>query len=308
MALSVLITGCSGFIGSRLAIRCARAGMEVIASSRQTSPSLEKYLGMPVLSLDVLKPILLTQDIQSDIILHTSTANDTVSRDFCAGVSLSVCGTRNVLELAVQRGIRRVVFFSTLQVYGTELGGEIIEDTPTRCETPYALNHLLGEELCRMYARTYGIDIVLMRPANVYGVPDATTVNRTSLVPMCFVKEALDTGKLTLRSSGRQKRNFVSTDEVADACLHLLGNFPTGCQVVNVGSHLQPSIHEIAEMTAQVYLQHTGHILRVEVLSDIPEQSNEFVLRSRLDSLRPTAEESSGRMTQVIRDLFNYFQ
>lgn len=308
MKQRLLITGVSGFIGSRLAIRCREAGHEVIATARQPSPDLEAALGLKVHALDVLDPATIDQPWEADALLHCATANDIVSRDFAAGVQLSVNGTRHVLELALQRRIPRVIFFSTLQVYGTELEGTITEDTPPHCESPYGLNHLLGEEVCRLYAHKHGLNVALLRPANVYGVPDAATVNRATLVPMCFVKTALATGKLTLHSSGQQQRNFVSTDEVANACLHVLQHFPSGAQVINVGSNWLTSIRHIASLVAQVHEEITGQPLPVEFLSDQPLHGNQFLLGSRLASIIQPAEASATHMLQVIRRLYAHFQ
>jgi nucleoside-diphosphate-sugar epimerase len=278
-----LITGSGGFIGSRLAIRCREAGHEVIATAHRASPELAQALGVSeVIPLDVLDPRVADLPLDADIIFHCATANDIVSRDFKPGVDLSVNGTRNVLELALRRGIRRVVFFSTLQVYGTELYGEITEGTPVRCESPYALNHLLGEEVCRFYANKHGMDIVLMRPSNVIGVPDWSSVQRSTLVPMCFVKEVLASGALTLRSSGHQRRNFVTSDQVSDACLNLMGNFPAGVTVVNAGSCWHASIGEMAALVADVFFGMTGQKLPVNFLTDEPLCGNEFQLYSRL--------------------------
>jgi len=305
---SILITGTSGFIGSRLAIRCTEAGLPVIATSRQPSPELAHSLKLPVRPLDVLDPAIADLDVEADTIIHCATPSDVISRDFAAGLNLSVNGTRHVLELAVKNSIKRVIFFSTLQVYGTELNGEITESTSPRCETPYGLNHLLGEEVCRMYAHRHGLDIVLMRPANVYGVPDSPTVNRAALVPMCFVKEALAEGSLTLKSSGRQHRNFVSTDEVADACLHLVKDFPAGANVINVGSQWQASIREVAELVAETSHRRHGKTLPLKIGSDQPAEGNQFTVQSRLDHLRMPAAGSRSRMEAVIDGLFDYFQ
>jgi nucleoside-diphosphate-sugar epimerase len=286
-------------------------GYEVIASSRKLSGTLEQELGMPITELDVLKPISLNNDIDNvDTIIHCATANDVLSRDFEAGVNLSVYGTRNILNFAVARGVKRIIFFSTLQVYGTELIGKISEDTPVCCQSPYALNHFYGEELCRMYARNHGLDVVLMRPSNVYGIPDVSTVRRDSLVPMCFVKEAIQNGSLTLRSSGRQQRNFISTDEVANVCLNLLRDFPQGCEVINLGSSWLTSIHDIAEITKKIYLERYGEPLQMNILSNEPKEGNSFTIVSRVASVRPLPEESRQAMINVITQIFdnNNFQ
>lgn len=304
----VLITGATGFIGSRLAIRARQAGHEVLATARRAASEAEPALGMPVQSLDVLDNGIAMRAFQADAIFHCATANDILSRDFAAGVDLSVNGTRNVLELAVKNGIRNVVFFSTLQVYGAELEGTVTEATPPHCESPYGLNHLLGEEMCRFYANKHGLNIVLLRPANVYGVPDLPTVERSTLVPMCFVKTVQEGGgSIILQSSGRQQRNFISTDEVADVCLHLLENFPRGAEVINAGSNWLASIHEMAQMVAAEQERRTGVPLGIDIRSPQPERGNTFSLESRLGFLRPSVEDSRVHMQRVIQKLFEFF-
>jgi len=299
----LLITGASGFIGSRLVIRAREAGHKVTATSRRVTPELEAALGQKVLSWDVLDEKTVPGNIEADVILHCATANDILSRDFAAGTRLSVEGTRNVLEAALRGGVRDVVFFSTLQVYGTELEGRISEATSPRCESPYGLNHLLGEEVCRLYANKHGMNVALVRPANVYGVPDAPTVERSTLVPMCFVKKVLEGGAIELMSSGRQQRNFVSTDEVADVCLKLVSDFPSGANVFNAGSDWLASIREIAEMVVE---ERPGQV-ELKIHSDQPLRGNEFILESVLADLRPGVEASRQRMRQVICGLFDHF-
>ena len=139
----------------------------------------------------------------------------------------------------------------------------------------------------------------------MYGVPDWSGVNRATPVPACFVRESRATGRIALRTSGLQRRNFVSTDEVADACLTLLDSTVPGCEIVNVGSHWSASIREIADMVAAVHHERTGHVLPVDVPADPTGRANSFVVRSRLESLRPTAQESARRMREVIGGLFD---
>ncbi|MFZ2279689.1 MAG: NAD(P)-dependent oxidoreductase [Prosthecobacter sp.] len=304
----ILVTGSSGYLGSRIAIRCRQTGHHVIATARNPTTGLEQALGLPVMAFDVQDPAMAKFRLPADALIHCATASDIVSRDFSAGVNLSVHGTRHVLELAIHNGIREIIFFSSVQVYGTELEGTISESSPPHCETPYALNHLLGEEVCRYYAHRHGLNIVLLRPANGYGVPDAPTVNRSALVPMCFVKSALNEERLVLQSSGKQRRNYISTDEIADACLHLLQNFPAGDTVINAGSYWCPSIREIADMVAAEYHHRTGRPLPRSILSLMPDPGNCFSLESSLGFLRPTVAGSREHMADVIRRLFDYFQ
>lgn len=304
----VFITGASGYIGSAVARHLAGQGMHVFAGMRQKhlgdGVSIE---GCEAVECDVLSPPAALPEC--DALIHCATANDIVSRDFKAGVDLSVNGTRSMLELAKKAGVKKVIFMSTVQVNGTELKGRYDESTAPVCETPYALNHLLGEEVCRMTARSWtGVDMALVRPANVYGVPSLGTVERSTLVPMCFVKEALDKGRLTLRSSGLQRRNFISTHEVALACEHLLGQNHQGTRVVLASSAWHASMREIAELTAAIHAEVTGKKLTLEILGAEPAQGNEFRLESAHLPAFLTPEESRARMADTIRGLYKHFQ
>lgn len=306
---TILVTGASGFIGSRLTKRFVEEGWNVLATALNPPTGLKAELGVAkVYNLDVLRPISEVFDVTINAIAHCATANDIISRDFNAGISLSVIGTRNILQFAVENKVSELLFFSTLQVYGTEMEGHVDENTPVRPESPYALNHWCGEEVCRMYSRNYKINIALLRPSNVYGVPDVSTVERDTLVPMCLVRDAVESGQLNLHSSGQQRRNFVSTDEVADACIYLLKNFPAGCFPVIVGSSYYSRIVDVAELVGDVYRDRTGNILPINILSQQPAKTNLFTIGSVLEPMHSTEEKSYTHMRSVINKLFEFYQ
>lgn len=220
--MRVFVTGAAGFLGSAIAQELAAYGHEVTAAVRPHR--LQQGLSVPGCQMAAWDALTPQQAIPPcEAVIHCATSNDIVSRDFNAGIDLSLKGTYTLLQQAKAAGATRFIFLSTIQVHGTELQGNITENAPINCETPYALNHYLGEETCRMFAKTWPeAEIILLRPSNVYGVPSLPSVNRSTLVPMCFVKQAKKEGRITLRSSGRQTRNFVSTTEVAQTCQRLL--------------------------------------------------------------------------------------
>ena len=302
----VIVVGATGLIGSRLVKELLAAGIRVTATSRSPTREVEVELGVPFVQLDVLRPSVDRAVLPfADCLIHCATANDIISQTPADGFALSVTGTWNVLEMAVRLAIPRVVYFSTFQVYGTELSGIIDESTPVHCETAYGLNHWFGEEVCRMQAAKHRLSVAVVRPSNVYGAPAASTVNRNTLVPACFVRDALRHGEIRLLSSGRQRRNFVSTQEVARDCLSLLANCPAGFSVTNICSPYSATIHDVALLAADIYTERFGKALPVHVTRSEPTVTNNFEAKSRLHGAWKTEASSGETMREQIRLLYD---
>ena len=307
---TVLVTGASGFLGSAIVQHLLRSGVPVLATAPRRTAVLAKELGLPVHELDVMGDLSASDVLfdEADTLVHCATPNDIQSSAEDGGFTLGVTGTYRLIEYAVRHGLRRVIYFSTLQVYGTDLEGLVSEATPVRCKSAYGLNHYLGEEVCKLAAQQHNIDAVSLRPSNVYGVPSVSTVERSTLVPMCFVKEALASGAVELRSSGLQRRNFVSTDEVAEIIGELIADFPKGYNVVNAVSGWHVSIVEIARLLQTVWHETQGQELVLRILSDKPAVGNAFAVTSTCFSPRRTPLQSQYHMTRVIKDLIRTIQ
>lgn len=306
----VLVTGASGFLGSAIVQYLTRSGVPVLATARRHNELIAQELGMPVHVLDVMGDLSVADHLfaEADTLVHCATPNDIQSSADDGGFTLGVTGTYRLLEYAISHGLRRVIYLSTLQVYGTELKGEVTEATPVRCENAYGLNHYLGEEVCRLAVLRHQIDAVSLRPSNVYGIPTVSTVERTSLVPMCFVKNALATGAVELRSSGLQRRNFVSTDEVAEIIGALIADFPKGYNIVNAVSDWHASIIEIVRLLQAVWHKTYGENLGLRILSTEPKNSNVFHVTSSMIPPRRTCLQSQHQMSTVIHDLIKHFK
>ena len=306
--MKILITGANGFIGSYLAAYFLQKGEEVIASSRQFNDSIKNLLAKAtLLELDVLnKEALGKLSVDADVIIHTATANDIISKDTLKGIELSAVGTKNILDFALQNRITKVIVFSTLQVYGTELNGAIDENSPLHYQNDYGLNHLFGEMYAELYARQGKLKTVSVRPSNVYGRILTDAFNRWSLVPGCFCKEAVESGTITIKSSGLQMRNFVNLQNLSRAIDSILQHFPDSYECFNLASSQANTMVEAAQKVKTVYEQLFNKTVQLNITGTEPATTNHFEIS--LEKLKQIGfiEDENYTMESEIKQIINY--
>lgn len=306
--MKILITGANGFIGSYLAAYFLQKGEEVIASSRQFTDSTKNLLAKATLcELNVLdKEALNKLSITADVIIHTATANDIISKDTLKGIELSAIGTKNILDFALQNKIPKVIVFSTLQVYGTELKGAIDENAPLHYQNDYGLNHLFGEMYAELYSRQGKLKTVSVRPSNVYGRILTDAFNRWSLVPGCFCKEVVESGTITIKSSGLQMRNFVNLQNLSRAVDCILQHFPDSYECYNLASSQANTMVEAAQKVKKVYEQLFNKTVQLNITGTEPATTNHFEIS--LEKLKQIgfAEDENYTMETEIKEIFNY--
>ena len=308
--MKVIITGANGFIGSYLANYLLKKKHTVIATSRQFHPGTLSLLQsatikeLDVLNTDQLKSI----SVEADILIHTATANDILSKDTIKGIELSALGTKNILDFAVQNNIPRCMVFSTLQVYGMELTGTITETSPLLYQNDYAMNHLFGEMYAELYSRQGKIKNVSVRPGNVYGRIVSDAFNRWSLVPGCFCKEAFESGTITIKSSGRQMRNFINLENLSRAVECISEHFPHNYECINLASSQTFSMLAVAEKVKSIYEKMVGKEIQLFVTGSEPVHANIFEVRLNKLVEKGFTENNDFTLESEIEQLFYYLQ
>ncbi|MEP7256642.1 MAG: NAD(P)-dependent oxidoreductase [Ferruginibacter sp.] len=308
--MTVLITGADGFIGSYLANFFLQDGHSVIATSRQFHVSTSTLLkDAQLIDLDVLNNHQLQSiSAQADVIIHTATANDIISKNAIKGIELSAIGTKNILEFAVKNKIPKCIVFSTLQVYGTELTGDISETSPLHFQNDYGLNHLFAEMYAEQYHRQNKIKCAIVRPSNVYGKILTNSFNRWSLVPGSFCKEALESGAITIKSSGLQMRNFINLENLALAISCILKDNMDNFEVYNAGSTEHKTMLQAAEIVKNVFEKNLNRKVELKVEGIEPSKTNTFNLS--IDKLKKKGfvENKDFNLESGIKEIFNYLQ
>ena len=173
----ILITGSNGAIGTRLSEVLLWRGYEVVGVDKKIK-AWKPEVGRITQTLDLLDAeltaALLPTDV--DLIVHLAAnarVHDLVRDPIRARYNMIM--TFNVLEHARRNHIRRVIFSSSREIYGNHQGSAFHREDDVRldnCPSPYAASKVADEALISSYQHCYGIDFIIFRFSNIYGMYD----------------------------------------------------------------------------------------------------------------------------------------
>jgi len=184
-------------------------------------------------------------------------ANSTRPAEFLYD-NLMIHGT--VVEAARQIGTTKLLYLGSSCIYPREAPQPMTEEAlltsplePTN--EPYAIAKIAGIKLCSAYRRQYGCNFISAMPTNLYGPGDNFDLDSSHVLPALMRKfhEAKLAGQsdVTIWGTGSPRREFLHVDDLADACVFLMDHYD-GEQHVNVGTGVDVTIKELAEMVGQV--------------------------------------------------------
>jgi len=224
--------------------------------------------------LDLAAPVKPSPDLFSgcQLLVHCAGVTDEEMRhDRRRAFNRAVIGTEAMLRTAIAAGITQLVYISSAHVYGP-LTGTLDERSPANPLSDYALAHFLAEQLFRRTATAAGLSCLILRPCAVYGpLRSLQDFQRWDLIPFGFPAAAARDGRIVLKSSGLQTRNFVGTDIVAKAIVDWLRRPPSGTELINPIGAADLSVLGLAERCAGIYQEITGMSCPIERPIDLTE-------------------------------------
>lgn len=250
------MTGGAGFIGSNLVDALAeRETDEIIVADDFSSGKREnvaQHASNPrvrVAELDIRNKDAVRAIMRGvDAVYHLAVQCVRVSiRDPYLVHDVNATGTLHLLTAALDENIKRFVYCSSSEVYGTATRVPMDEEHPPVPTTPYGASKLAGEVYARSFFLTYGLPVTVVRPFNTYGPREHFEGPYGEVIPK-FVVRALNDAPLVIFGDGTQTRDFTEVSDtvrglcMAGECDALVGD------VVNIARGQEVSVATLAQI------------------------------------------------------------
>ncbi len=254
----VLVTGGAGFVGANLVRRLAGEGATITILDDFFTGKLDNLRGVEgayeLVRGSVTERALVNELIaQHDVIFHLAARNIIAStRNPYEDFETNIGGTLNVLLAAREHKPRRVVYTSSVSVYGNPRYLPINEDDPVSLLTPYAVSKYSGEGYCRAFYESYGVPVVVVRYSNVYGRGQDPTNPYCGVVSK-FMARAGAGQPPTIHGDGQQTRDFTYIEDAIEATMVAGLSAKAEGEVFNVGTGIETTVNTLAHAVLDLY-------------------------------------------------------
>jgi len=161
--------------------------------------------------------------------------------------SNNVDGTFNVLRAIKEEGVKKIIYSASSSVYGDQDTLPLIETMTPKPKNPYAYFKLMGEQMCELFHKMYGIETVCLRYFNVYGERQPTEGAYATVIGK-FLSMKKQGYRLSIVGDGEQRRDFTYVKDVARANVNAMLSQEAIGEVINIGSGVNYSVNEVAGM------------------------------------------------------------
>lgn len=257
--MSILVTGCSGFIGSHLCEKLIELGCNVIGIDIKDLPDDFKYKDKLIFEKeDIRIHVNSISKYNPDIIIHLAALAGVYSstQEPQNYVTTNIIGTVNILEEAKRCGVNKIIYASSSTVYANENNKETF-NTPSSLLSPYAIT----KKSCEMLFDYYDCKCIGLRFFSVYGPR-----GRKDMAPYIFINKVLNNEIISIYGTGNTKRDFTYISDIIDGIvlsIKLINERDFKHKVFNLGNsksvtikHFLSVIEKITEKKANIrYLE-----------------------------------------------------
>lgn len=275
----ILVIGGAGFIGSELVRQLLACGSELVVVDNLVNGRRENLAGLP----DHQMQFVMADIRDSERMLGLMRGMDIIFHLACLGVRHSIhspeenhevnaTATLKLLTAARASGVKRFVYVSSSEVYGTACWVPMTEEHPTFPMTIYGASKLAGECYTRAFHRTYNYSTVVVRPFNTYGPRCHHEGDSGEVIPK-FMLRGLAGQPMVIFGDGTQTRDFTEVSDTARGILLAGWADQVVGETINLGSGAEISINDLAqevnavldqpEARVQHHMPRPGDVLRL---------------------------------------------
>lgn len=234
--MKILLTGSSGTIGTRLFEKLVHLDYDVIGVDRKEN-EWNASLNKKTIKLDLLKKTDLAKlPANVDLIIHLA-ANARVY-DLIKNPDLSLenmVTTFNAVDFARKSKVNNIIFSSSREVYGNSVDENLITEDKAKIElseSPYSASKISAEALIHSYRKTFGLNFVIIRFSNVYGMYDSSD----RVIPL-WIRQALKNEDIVIYGANKIL-DFTYIDDAVDGVVKAVERFDQiKTETFNIASH-----------------------------------------------------------------------
>lgn len=307
----ILITGGFGYLGGRLAqFLASQTDYEILLGSRNQTQAPTWLPQAQVVQTGWDSPSELEKICAGvDAVIHSAGMNaQDCANNPSEALKVNSEYTKTLLQAAIKQKVKRFIYLSTAHVYGNPLIGKITESSPTLGTHPYATSHLAGEKHILEANERNDIEGVVIRLSNAFGAPTHKEVNCWMLLVNDLCRQATSTQKMILKSSGMQRRDFITLTDACRAIKHLL-ELPAdklGDGLFNVGGDWSPTVWEMTcliQERCRIIIGFKPEIVQPKLTNN----KNYFILNYNTDKLLSKKFTLESLKKEEIDNTLNFF-
>jgi len=236
-----LVTGGAGYFGTLMVDALVRDGKRVRILDLHDA---DLSAGVEKIRADIRDAAAVERACEGVSVVHHNVALVPLAKDKEAFFAVNEGGTKNLLEAAKKKSVRKVIHMSSSACYGAPDKNPVDDDTPLRPGEEYGQAKLAAEGLCRRYAAD-GLDVTIIRPRTIMGH------GRLGIMQILF--EWIRQGRnIPVLGRGDNLYQFVHADDLASACIKAAER--PGPSTYNVGAEKFGTMRE----TLEALVRHAG--------------------------------------------------
>lgn len=265
----ILVTGAAGFIGAAVAKHLFNNGIDVITIDNLSTGFEENVpKGITFLKGNCQDEQLIgsLSKYRFDCIIHIAgQSSGEISFDNPVyDLQTNTQSTLLLLKLAIETGCKKLIYASSMSVYGDKLDGPAYETDVPNPKSFYGIGKLASEHYMRLYEQ-FGITSTSLRLCNVYG-PGQNLLNLRQGMVSIFLKQAIDSNSIHIKGSPDRFRDFIYISDVVNAFHLALQKSNAGYECYNVTNNRKISVGElintlVEELGRDVKIQYRGSTL-----------------------------------------------